>query len=116
MNTRVAITGLGFVGAVGCGVATLRHALATGETGLKRLTLFESGLAAEFPVGQYTGDLANDFRKLGRALSKRERARLSRSDLLALVAAAECLHHARLSKRELHACGAGIYLGQSVCG
>ncbi len=116
MNSRVAITGLGFVGAVGNGVDALRHALGTGNTGLKKLTLFESELAAEYPVGEYAGDLAADFKARRRALSKRERTRLSRSDLLALLAAAECVDHARLSLRDLRNCSAGVFLGQSVCG
>lgn len=116
MNKRVVITGLGFVGAVGNGVDALRSALSTGTSGLKRLTLFESELAAEFPVGQYAGDLAADFSAHQRVLSKREILRLSRSDLLALLAAAECIDHARLSKADLRTSLAGIYLGQSVCG
>jgi 3-oxoacyl-(acyl-carrier-protein) synthase len=116
MTSRVAITGLGFVGAVGQGVDALRHALALGTSGLKKLTLFPSSLAEEFPVGQYAGDLLEDFRQRRRALSDRERARLSRSDLLALVAAAECLNHARLGASELRNSVAGVYLGQSVCG
>ena len=116
MNTRVAITGLGFVGAVGNGVDELRRALSAGACGLKPLTLFKSELAAEFPVGEYSGDLSDDFKARRRALSKRERQRLSRSDLLALLAAAECVDQARLSARELRACSAGVYLGQSVCG
>ncbi len=116
MNKRVAITGLGFCGAVGNGVAALRHALKSGESGLKPLTLFDSELAGEYPVGQYAGDLAQDFRTRKRPLKPRELARLSRSDLLAMVATAECLSHARLSAAELGAAGAGVYLGQSVCG
>lgn len=116
MTSRVAITGLGFVGAVGNGVDALRHALSSGASGLKPLTLFESELAAEYPVGQYAGDLARDFNSLKRALSKREILRLSRSDLLALVASAECIENARLSARELQNSAAGVYLGQSVCG
>ncbi len=116
MNKRVAITGLGFVGAVGNGVDALRHALDTGASGLKPLTLFKSELAAEFPVGEYAGDLVADLKSRRRALSKRERRRLSRSDLLALLAAAECIEHARLSALEMRAATAGVYLGQSVCG
>ncbi|CAG0932482.1 3-oxoacyl-[acyl-carrier-protein] synthase II [Planctomycetaceae bacterium] len=116
MTSRVAITGLGFVGAVGNGVDALRHALGAGASGLKPLTLFESELAVEYPVGQYAGELVADFRAIRRALSKRERARLSRSDMLALVAAAECLSHARLGADELRNSVAGVYLGQSVCG
>jgi len=116
MKTRVAITGLGFVGAVGNGVDALRRALSTGVSGIRPLTLFESELAAEYPVGEYAGDLASDFMSRRRVLGKRKRQRLSRSDLLALVAAVECVDHARLSTNDLPANSAGVYLGLSVCG
>lgn len=115
MKRRVAITGLGFVGAVGRGVGALRQALSTGTSGLGPLTLFDTELGAEFPVGQYRGDLVADF-GAGRALSKRETKRLSRSDLLALVATGEALQQSGLLRRESGARHAGVYLGQSVCG
>ncbi len=115
MPTRaVAITGLGLVGAVGSSVAAWRAAAAGEKSGLKRLTLFESELAAEIPVGQYDGDLPADFAAARRPLTRREFKRMSRGDLLALVAAAQATGEAGLSQTALSQ--GGVYLGQSVCG
>lgn len=115
-NSGVAITGLGFIGAVGNSTAKLRQALNHGQDGLGALTLFKSELAGEFPVGQYRGTLEDDFRARRRPLTRRELARLSRSDLLALIAAAEAFTQARLSSRDVDSPRAGVFLGQSVCG
>lgn len=115
MPTRaVAITGLGLVGAVGGSVAAWRDAAARGHSGLKRLTLFESELAAEIPVGQYDGDLPADFAAARRTLTRRELKRVSRGDLLAMVAAAQATRETGLPPTALSQ--AGVYLGQSVCG
>ena len=103
-NGPVAITGLGFVGAVGRGVAALDHSLAHTVSGLKRLSLWPSELAGEFPVGQYDGDLPTS------------RGPESRSDQLARAAAREAMATAGLDRPELLAARAGIYLGTSVCG
>ncbi|KAA0213887.1 beta-ketoacyl-[acyl-carrier-protein] synthase family protein [bacterium] len=113
-SPRIAITGLGFVGAVGAHVSALEAALDQERSGLGDLTLFDSELSREYPVGQYRGDLPSDFAELVRPLSAREAGRLSRSDLLALVAAAEALQMAALPEAARR--GAGVYLGQSVCG
>lgn len=113
MAHPVAITGLGFVGAVGGSLDALRAALGAGQSGLKRQNLFESELS-DIPVGQYCGDLAADFAALRRPLSKRELKRLSRGDLLALCAAAQAVRQSGLAGGALGA--AGVYLGQSVCG
>lgn len=113
-SPRIAITGLGFVGAVGVHFAALVEALESGHSGLGELTLFDSELGRDYPVGQYRGDLAADFARVARPLSRRELVRLSRSDLLALVAAAEAMRMAKLPAAALARCG--VFLGQSVCG
>ncbi|MCC6573941.1 MAG: beta-ketoacyl-[acyl-carrier-protein] synthase family protein [Planctomycetes bacterium] len=113
-STPVAITGLGLVSAVGASVTALRAALDRGQSGLRRLTLFESELASEFPVGQYDGDLVADFASVRRKLGAREIKRLSRSDLLALCATAQAVNQSGLADAALSP--AGVYLGHSVCG
>lgn len=113
----VAITGLGVISAVGRGVASMDDALATGRDGLGTLDLWQTDLAAEFPVGQYRGNLDADLEGVpGLRRNQRELSRLSRSDKLALVAAAEAVHQAGLSTSDLQRACAGAYLGQSVCG
>jgi 3-oxoacyl-[acyl-carrier-protein] synthase II len=105
----VAITGLGIIGATGRGLECLDQALLSGREGVGPLTLWDSPLA-QFPVGQYRGDLELDLASIP-GLSPRIQRRLSRSDALALVAAAEAMAQSGLSPEV-----AGAYIGQSVCG
>ncbi|MBX3473855.1 MAG: beta-ketoacyl-[acyl-carrier-protein] synthase family protein [Planctomycetes bacterium] len=112
----MAITGLGVISAVGRGVASMDAALAAGRDGLGPLSLWDTDLAGEFPVGQYRGDLDADLAEVGLAPTRRSLARMSRSDKLALVACAEACAHAGLSPAALNRLGAGAFVGQSVCG
>jgi 3-oxoacyl-(acyl-carrier-protein) synthase len=74
-------------------------------------------MAAEFPVGQYRGDLDADLADVpGFAATRRSLVRLSRSDKLALVACAQAVKQAGLTPESLNKLGAGAYVGQSVCG
>lgn len=112
----VAITGLGVIGAVGKGVQAMDAALAAGRDGLGPVDLWPTELT-EYPVGQYRGDLDADLSEVpGNASTERVRKRLSRSDKLALVACAEAARQAGLSPADLNRVGAGVYVGQSVCG
>jgi len=106
----VAITGLGVIGACGRGVAAMDRALREGREGVGALSLWRSSIG-DFPVGQYRGDLQADLDSVP-GLTPHLRKRLSRSDALALVAAAEAVEQAGLG--DLAA--AGAYVGQSVCG
>jgi 3-oxoacyl-[acyl-carrier-protein] synthase II len=105
----VAITGIGVIAATGRGVAAMDAALREGRDGVGPLTLWESTLA-EFPVGQYRGGLESDLLKL---IPHAEPRRMSRSDMLALVAAAEALRQAGFDAAPPNT---GAYVGQSVCG
>lgn len=110
----VAVTGLGVIGASGNGVAAMDAAFDAGREGVRRLTLWQSELGAEFPVGQIDGDLrAMLADAIGPRLTKRLAKRLSRSDELALIATAEALGQAGLKQLPP---GTGAYLGESVCG
>lgn len=113
----VAITGLGAIGAPGRGVAAIDAALAQGRDGLGTLDLWQTELAAQYPVGQYRGDLTADMTAVpGYRATRSQRARLSRSDQLALVATAEAAAQAGLSPADFARAGAGAYIGLSVCG
>jgi len=111
----VAVTGLGTISALGPGVAAMDAALGQGRDGLGRLDLWPTELADAFPVGQYRGELDSDLAAVQSMKgTARELARLSRSDKLALVAAAEAVKQSGLEAA--HLCAAGAYLGQTVCG
>jgi len=104
-----AVTGLGAVTALGPDVASLAAGLAEGRCAIGPLTLFEHGgrcrIAAEVP------DLpASASRGLPPATARR----LSRSDRLALAAAAEACRHAGLEPPER--AGVAVYVGASVGG
>ena len=120
-SQQVAITGLGVIGATGRGVAAMDQALAQGRDGLGRLDLWQCELAADFPVGQYRGNLDNDLREArpGTFAARggdRLLQRMSRSDKLSMVAALEAVAQAGLTATALAEGRAGCYLGQSVCG
>ena len=91
----VAITGMGVIGAFGRGVPALDRALAEGREGVAPLTLWESSIR-DFPVGQYPDRLENALHEVP-GLSVRAHRRLSRSDALALVAAAEAVKQSGLT-------------------
>jgi 3-oxoacyl-[acyl-carrier-protein] synthase II len=71
--------------------------------------LWESAIH-DFPVGQYRGDLDKDLDEVP-GLTNRSRQRLSRSDALALVAAAEAV-----AQSGADVSGGGAYIGESACG
>lgn len=110
----VAITGIGVVGATGRGLNAMDTALREGREGVGKLTLWESELA-DFPVGQYRGDIERDLDDV-KGLTDRARRRLSRSDMLAILAVDEAVRQAGLTAATLNDAKAGAYVGESVCG
>lgn len=109
LQEPVAITGLGVIGAFGRGMDALHAALMHGKEGVGKLTLWESDLD-EFPVGQVPDDLQRLVDGVV-GITPRIRARLSRSDALALIAANDAV-----SQSGLVPSLGGAYVGQSVCG
>jgi 3-oxoacyl-(acyl-carrier-protein) synthase len=99
------ITGLGVIGAPGCGVDEIWSAIAAGQSCLTPLTLFQSPRYGQLPVGEITRDLT----ALGAPL------RGSRSDRLAWLAARDAIRSANL---DLQSCAdrTGVLLGSSVGG
>lgn len=99
------ITGLGVVTAPGFGVEEVWRAIASGESGLKPLTLFASPRYGQLPCGEIQRDLV----ALGAPV------RGSRGDRLAWLAAREAI---AASQIDLPLCGerTGVLLGTSVGG
>jgi len=103
VTERVAITGLGIVGAPGAGVSATLDALREGRSGLGRLELFESKRCGHFPVGEARGAVLDPARP--RALA------------LAEVAAREAVASAGLANRDPElAAELGLSLGICVGG
>ena len=99
------ITGLGIVSAAGFGTEEIWRAIATGESGLKPLSLFQSPRYGQI----LTGEIQRDLLALGVP------TRSSRSDKLGWLAARDALADAKLDLKN-GSDRAGIILGTSVGG
>jgi len=99
------ITGLGIVSAAGFGVEEVWRAVATGTSGLKPLTLFQSPRYGQNP----TGEIQRDLIALGAPTNA------SRSDKLGWLAARDAIAHAGIDLKD-GSDRAGIILGTSVGG
>lgn len=104
------VTGVGIIGAVGCGPDEVWEALRSGRDGLGPLSLFESPRYGRMPVGQVSSDvdrLAGPVRG-------------SRSDKLAWIAARQALDQAGLLDPDrmsaVPAARRGVVLGATVGG
>jgi 3-oxoacyl-(acyl-carrier-protein) synthase len=104
---EVAVTGVGIISALGSGRERNWSAILREESGLGTLTLFQSRRCGSFPVAEVKEDfVSNSLLRRG-----------SRSDYLAVSAAAEAFEDAKLdtisnSERE----GIGVILGASTGG
>ena len=85
--TRVAITGLGIVSPLGIGVRANTDALMQGRHGLRRLGLFDSMYKDEL----YVGEVPESDSQLRSRLDLPTDSQVSRTSLLAMVAARQCL-------------------------
>ncbi|HWN94305.1 MAG TPA: beta-ketoacyl-[acyl-carrier-protein] synthase family protein [Methylomirabilota bacterium] len=99
------ITGVGILGAAGCGVDEVWRFVAAGACGLRPLSLFESPRYGQVLTGEVRRDLT--------ALGAPQRG--SRSDRLGWLAAREAIQSAKI---DLRSCAerAGVVLGSSVGG
>lgn len=109
-NNRVVITGLGAVSPLGISVETLWTGLLRGQSGIRKITLFDASdlpckIAGEIPNFQPTEYLD---RKLAR--------RMPRSSQIALVAAMEAVSDAGLSSEMPYPERAGVVFGTSIGG
>jgi 3-oxoacyl-(acyl-carrier-protein) synthase len=101
------VTGVGAMTSVGRGAEKTFAALAEGQMGLKRLTLFDSPRYAEVPVGEVEGDLAEV-----------PGATESRTERLGLAAAHEALAQAGLDAAQApeERSAWGVVAGTTVAG
>lgn len=99
------ITGVGIIAAPGFGIDQIWSAIASGHSGLKPLTLFQSPRYGQIPVGEISRDLS------GFGISLRG----SRTDQLALIAAHDAVKSANIEMQSI-ADRAGVLLGSSVGG
>jgi 3-oxoacyl-(acyl-carrier-protein) synthase len=99
------VTGLGIIAANGSNVAEVWHAIRTGTSGLKPLTLFQSPRYGQIP----TGEIQQDLIALGAPTHG------SRSDQLGWLAARDAIASAKIDFTE-NADRAGVMLGCSVGG
>lgn len=108
----VAITGLGVIGAFGCGVDALQAALDSGREAGGPPESLDTELT--LPVGEFRGDLQAALADL--PIDARMQQRIARPDMLALAGCGQALAQAGLTATELQRGRTGLYLGQSVCG
>ncbi len=108
-SQRIVVTGLGAVSPYGRGRDVLWRGLATGETAIGELELFDSAEHRTHVAGQVNAD----FGELGEHLSRRQRERLTRTDQFALSAAFEAFGNADLSEGTTEL---GVFFGCSTGG
>lgn len=108
--TKLAIQGIGAVGAFGSGVADLRQALATGQTSLGRLPVPIAGGSVELPAA-----LA-DSARLDEFVPKRALRRIDHFSKLALLGACLALHDAGRMEADRKRLGVLIATGYGAMG
>jgi 3-oxoacyl-[acyl-carrier-protein] synthase II len=85
LDTRIAVTGAGIVCSIGSGKAMVWQAIVESRAGIRKLSCF--------PGETFPTDIAAEAEAV-LPISRREAKRLSRTDLLALIAAKEALEQA----------------------
>jgi len=103
--TRIAVSGVGLVTALGQTAAETFGALMTGERGIAPIGLFDPGDVRSKLVGEVRGLRARD-------VASHERANFSRTDAMAVTAALEATAQARLP----HGARLGVVLGGTTGG
>jgi 3-oxoacyl-[acyl-carrier-protein] synthase II len=111
MNRRVVITGLGAVTSLSCKVEDLWQRMLRGESGIRRLTLFDT---ERFKV-KFAGEIS-DWAPTEEYVSAKDLRRLDRFTQFALVAGIDAVRQSGLdfSKEESFNCG--VILGSGIGG
>ncbi len=109
-ETRVVVTGLGALSALGPDVPSLRSGVMAGRCGIRPVTLFDTS-----PFRTSTGGQLEGF-DAGAHFSRREQQRLSRADMAGMVAAEEALAGARNGGQLPDPSRVGVILGGGVGG
>ncbi|MFN8058746.1 MAG: beta-ketoacyl-[acyl-carrier-protein] synthase family protein [Vicinamibacterales bacterium] len=101
---RVAVTGIGLVCALGRGRDAVWRRLVAGECGLRPVTIFDASMFRSHCGGQLADEPTG-------GVSRHEARRWSRSDRIAVEAAAEALADAGLAASGIEPTRVGVWLG-----
>ena len=109
-STRVAVTGLGIISAIGESVPEFKEGLFSGRCGIRPISLFDT----KGFITQSAGQVKN--RNLKTLFEPRDTKRLSRCDLLGLIAAREALSDSNLDFDTCNRNDIGVVLGGGAGG
>ena len=109
-SRRVAVTGLGIITSIGDSVPVFREALLSGKCGIEPISLFDTSGFSGHSAGQVKSQDLEDF------FEPRVTKRLSRCDLLGLIAAEEALSNSGLDMERYSKNMVGIVLGGGAGG
>ncbi|MFT5646718.1 MAG: 3-oxoacyl-(acyl-carrier-protein) synthase, partial [Aureispira sp.] len=110
--TRVLITGIGVISAIGKNVAENRAQLQKGQTGIGKGTLINSRYTDIFPFGEVPHSTASLMEMAGITGEKG----VTRTDILAAVAFQEALDSAKMSAKEVSAMDTAFISASTVGG
>ena len=109
--SRIFVTGMGIITAIGDNVETNRQSLIHGKSGISAITLFPTKYAGVLPAGE----IKIDTKELSKKLNAHERG-VTRTDLLALHAFREAVADAGLSNTEISSVNTGLIGATTVGG
>ncbi len=107
---RVFVTGIGIISAIGSDTEEVLHALENRQTGIGRLSLFNSVHQNDLPVGEIK--LSNSALEQKAGFSRLYG--YSRTALLGIIAARQAVRHANLTEKEL--AGTAVISGTTTGG
>ena len=109
--SRIFVTGMGIITAIGDNVETNRQSLIHGKCGISAITLFPTKYAGVLPAGE----IKIDTKELSKKLNAHERG-VTRTELLALHAFREAVADAGLSNTEISSVNTGLIGATTVGG
>ena len=109
--SRIFVTGMGIITAIGDNVETNRQSLIHGKCGISAITLFPTKYAGVLPAGE----IKIETKELSKKLNAHERG-VTRTELLALHAFREAVSDAGLSNTEISSVNTGLIGATTVGG
>jgi len=109
--SRIFVTGMGIITAIGDNVETNRQSLIHGKCGISAITLFPTKYAGVLPAGE----IKIETKELSKKLNAHERG-VTRTELLALHAFREAVADAGLSNTEISSVNTGLIGATTVGG
>ena len=109
--SRIFVTGMGIITAIGDNVETNRQSLIHGKCGISAITLFPTKYAGVLPAGE----IKIETKELSKKLNAHERG-VTRTELLALHAFREAVADAGLSNTEISSGNTGLIGATTVGG